>query len=406
MLRNRFLGGVSSLVCYAPEDGAGGGAGGDGGAGSGPGGAGGTIAGGGERVGGAGAGGAGAGAAAAGAAGAGVAAGAVGGTGNEGGATQGAAAGDGAAGQSQGGADKGAVAAGDPAKPGAEAAKPGTEAATKPTFPEDWRAQLAGGDKAALKQLDRFASPKALWDSLKQLQTKISAGELKPVKDAPGADAKPEEVAAWRKEQGLPETPDAYAKDLKLGDGLVLPDADKPMVDNFAAIAHKSNIPQAAFNSLVEGYYALQDQQAAARREADSTFHDESLSQLSQEWGTETKTNQRAIANLLETAPGGLAPDGLGTQILLARLPNGRLLGDDPGACRYLTQLSRDLNPVATIVPPGTQNAGAFVASRITEIEKMMGDNRSNYWRGPESAKIQQEYRDLVDAQSKMKARA
>ena len=58
------------------------------------------------------------------------------------------------------------------------------------------------------------------------------------------------------------------------------------------------------------------------------------------------------------------------------------------------------------IVPPGTANAGKFVGDRIAEIDRMMGDPASAYWRGPQANALQAEYRELVDAQSKMKSRA
>jgi hypothetical protein len=62
--------------------------------------------------------------------------------------------------------------------------------------------------------------------------------------------------------------------------------------------------------------------------------------------------------------------------------------------------------PQSTIVPPGTPNAGKFIGDRIGEISKLMGDPASAYWRGPQAAAMQAEYRELVDAQEKMKTRA
>jgi hypothetical protein len=35
----------------------------------------------------------------------------------------------------------------------------------------------------------------------------------------------------------------------------------------------------------------------------------------------------------------------------------------------------------------------------------MMGDEKSEYWKGPNSAKNQARYRELIDAQKKMGAR-
>jgi hypothetical protein len=286
------------------------------------------------------------------------------------------------------------------------ATAPAAAATATATFPADWRAQLAGDDRAALTALERFASPKAVWDSLKALQTRVSSGELRLAREAPAGGATPEEIAAWRKDNGLPETVDSYSKELKLSDGLVLADSDKPLVESFAQAAHAANVPQPAFNAMVDWYYGQQREALAQRSAADATFRDGSLATLAQEWGPELKTNQRVMANLMEMAPGGLAPDGVGTQILMARLPNGQILANDPGACRFLTQLGREMFPQSTIVPPGTPDASGFVGNRIGAIEKLMGDQRSEYWRGPTAVAMQQEYRELVDARDKMKARS
>ncbi len=68
-------------------------------------------------------------------------------------------------------------------------------------------------------RLDRFDSPAAVAKSYRELEAKVSSGELKAPVKPPAADAKPEEVAAWRKEQGLPETAQAYVEGLKLPNG-------------------------------------------------------------------------------------------------------------------------------------------------------------------------------------------
>ncbi len=88
---------------------------------------------------------------------------------------------------------------------------------SKTAWGEDWREKLAKGDEKKLKSLQRFASPEALTDSYMSAAERIRSGELKTVLPK---DAKPEELAAWRKENGIPETPDKY--DLTFESGLVI----------------------------------------------------------------------------------------------------------------------------------------------------------------------------------------
>src|SRR3990172_7441397 len=48
-----------------------------------------------------------------------------------------------------------------------------------------WREQLAGDNPDDLKTLERFASPKVVWDGYKEFRTKLSKGELKAVTPFP-----------------------------------------------------------------------------------------------------------------------------------------------------------------------------------------------------------------------------
>src|SRR5688572_23894721 len=109
---------------------------------------------------------------------------------------------------------------------GGAAAAENAQAIAPADWPADWRQKLAGEDKKTLERLGRMASPADLLKSYRALEQKISAGELK--KGLP-ENATPEQVAEWRREQGLPEKPEGYLENLSLPDGVVLGEADKPM---------------------------------------------------------------------------------------------------------------------------------------------------------------------------------
>jgi hypothetical protein len=139
----------------------------------------------------------------------------------------------------------------------------------KGTDAPDWRVQMAGDDKEAIKRLSRFAAPADVFKSFRSLEQKISSGEFKkPL----GENATPEEKATWRKENGLPEKADDYVAGLALPSGLVIGEAEKPVVSALASVAHEGNIDPKAFNGLVSKYYELQDQQRQAREDADARF--------------------------------------------------------------------------------------------------------------------------------------
>ena len=280
----------------------------------------------------------------------------------------------------------------------AAGAEPTAPPTAPQTWPDDWRTKLAGDDKAFLKTLERFTDPAALAKSYREATTKIASGALKAT--APPENATPEQIAAWRKDAGLPEAPEGYIEGLKLPNGAVFGEADASVLKSFAETAHQANIPPAQFQALVARYAELQDQQMAQQREADAQFRQQALIDLSREWGGETRGNINAIKSLFEQAP-----DGMADQILTARLPDGRLLGDHPQALRWLSGLAREMNPMATILPAAAQgDALKSGEARIKEIESMMAGPQAQeqYWRKPE---VQAEYVQLLDARDKMQAR-
>lgn len=292
-------------------------------------------------------------------------------------------------------ADKAVAGAGDVAK-GADAgaAKDGGDAGEIAA----WRLQMAGEDKAALKQLERYSSPADVWKKAKALEAKLSSGEFKR---ALADDATDEEKATWRKENGIPDKPEGYVEKITLPKGLVLGEADKPLAAEFAVGAAKANMTTAQYSVMVEQYYAIQDKAKAAQEEADASFHDEATEKLRETWGADYKRNVNAVNNLVASMPSSLSD-----RLLAGRTADGRKIGNDPEMIAWLSSMARELNPAATLVTAGTTDAGKSVASRIADIETMMKDRNGEYYRGPKSAGLQAEYIELVTAQQKMKARA
>lgn len=281
---------------------------------------------------------------------------------------------------------------------GGAAASAATTAPAK--FPDTWRAELAGSDTAFLKTLERYASPTAFAQAHRELITKVSSGELKAAPKPPPEGATPEQLATWRKEQGLPETVEAYVSGIKLPDGVVPGEADKPLIEGFAKVALASGLSQDAVNTATNWFFKTQAEMAAKRDENDAVFHDDSVRAMTEEWGKDFKVNQRVIGNLMSR----FAPEGVGNEILGARitLPNGSQvkLGDHPGALKMLVAAGRAAFPAATIVDPATPDALKALSAEKGDIEKLMGDPSSDYWRGPKSAGLRERYRQIVDAEA------
>lgn len=273
------------------------------------------------------------------------------------------------------------AAGGDPAKPEPKV--------VHTDFPEDWRQKWAGEDKAKLKTLDRFKTPADVYTAYEALRQRVDSGELKLNKPFPDKGT-PEEQAAWRKEAGVPDKPEAY--EINLPDGVVLGEEDKPIIESVKAFAHGKNVPPSVLNDFVGWYYAEQDKQLAARAEADQQARQANDDALRAEWGNDYRANLNAIGALFSSTP------ELKDRFLSARFADGTLVGDDPDTLKWLAGLGREAFPASTLLP----NGGANVTSRLAEIRELAKTNPDSYW----SPAIQEEERKLIEAELRMKGRS
>jgi len=263
-------------------------------------------------------------------------------------------------------------------------------------WPDDWREKMAGGDEKLLGRLKRFTQPGNVLKSWLAAETKLSSGDLKR---ALPDNASAEELSTWRKENGIPDAPDGYK--IELPNGIVIGEADKPLVEAFTAHVHAKNWSPAQVNQAMEWYFQQQDTVRAETERADQAFHAESIRVLGQDWGNEFTPNVNAIKNLTSN----WSPEAR-DRLLGGRTSDGRLIGNDPAILKELAQMARDMNPGATLVPAGTSDIAKGLNDRLAELTKMSGDYNSDYWKGAKASDLQQEYRDLLEARQKMQARA
>jgi hypothetical protein len=280
----------------------------------------------------------------------------------------------------------------------------------KPYWPEDWREKIAehvgAGDKKAvekeLRRLQNLDSPLAVYGSFRNMENTWASKQFIKL---PGKDAKPEELAEYNKAMGVPEKPEDYFKSVKLENGAVIGDADKPMVDSFAQAAHKAGLPPAAVNTALNWYFGQQEAQAAALDDADDKFKGDAQRALKDEWGGAFKRRTNAVATLFDIAPGGpdvKNPNSLYARLLGGRTADGRVIGDDPDIVRWLSSLAHERNPAATVVEDGDMS-GKSVENEIAAIEKTMRENRTAY---NKDTNMQARYKELLGARDKIRAKA
>lgn len=280
--------------------------------------------------------------------------------------------------------------------PNTDTAVPPPQDTTKPagpTFPSTWRADIAGGDEKVVKALERFATPQDLTKSYLEAQAKIRSGELaKPLPK----DATPEQVAEWRKGNGIPEKPEGYRE--KLPNGLVIGEDDVPIIDKvLAGPLHKHGIRPEAVHEVIQEYYKFQDEQVQAQQAADAQAKPVLETKLREAWGNDFQAN----ANIYQSFIAG-APEGVREALTTARDNEGNFILYRPEVVSWLVQQAREINPAAHITPAGNDGSVQSIQGEIDGIEKFMRTNRTEY--NKDEAK-QARLRQLYEARIKLQKR-
>ena len=279
-------------------------------------------------------------------------------------------------------------------------------------WPADWRQKAAehyaAGDKDALakelRRLERISDPVGLYGMYREAEGKLTSGGLLRV---PGKDAKPEDIAEFHKQLGVPEKPEDYFTDLKLANDAVIGDADKPIFQEFAAEIHKAGATPQVMSAVANWYYARQQKQADALDEADDAHRRESLQALRDEWGgpAQLKANQAAIRSLFDMAEGGTDinnPQAVYHRLMGGRTADGKIIGNDPAIAKWLAALGIERNPMPTLVEGG-EGSSMGIDTEITSIEKRMREDRPGYFK---DEKLQARYRTLLETRDRIRARA
>lgn len=259
---------------------------------------------------------------------------------------------------------------------------------TKGYWPDDWQKKLAGEDEKELKQVSRYQSPEDVWKKARALERRLSSGELKP---ALPKDAKPEEIAAWRKDNGIPEAPEKY--DLKFDTGLVIGKEDQPIIADFLKTAHAKNYQPDQAKEAVQWYFKERERQAQERADKDENDRVAVLDTLNAEYGGQYRRNINLVEGVLSKFP-----ESVREAIKAARLPDGMALFNHPDTLRGFVALALEVNPAGVVVPNGGGDLGKSMTDRYTDIQKFRRDNRADY---NKDSKLQKEERDLISAMVK-----
>lgn len=280
--------------------------------------------------------------------------------------------------------------------------------------PPDWRKEIAesygNGDKKVtekeLRRLERIKDPSMLYAMYREAENRLTSGGL--VKK-PGDDPTEAEKAAWNKVLGVPEEPSGYLEDIKLDNGAVIGEQDKPMAESFAEALHSAGAPPSVYQAALNWYFNQQQSVADATDETDENFKIDSNRELREEFGGAFNRHINNMPAVFALAPGGSDlenENSLISRLLGGRMSDGRLIGDDPDMIRWAVAINKEINPVSTVLD--MENAsGKGLDEEIKQIEQIMReDKRDNTGKYFKDEKLQARYRELLEARDKASQRA
>lgn len=246
-----------------------------------------------------------------------------------------------------------------------------------------------------LARLKRFPSAKEALDWAFNADKKIADGTYrKPLSDK----ATPEEIAEYRKANGIPETHDKYLE--KLPDGLVIGDEDKPFIEKFTKAFHDKNADPSVVAAAIKTYYDVVDEQEGLRAEANAAAKVATEDAMRDEWGSDYRANTNLINSFI-----GSMPKDLQDELFQSAKPDGTQIMNNPAMLKWLAQQARELNYTGAVLPSGEASAKG-ITTELDALKAKMADRNSDYWRGPTAEKQQLRYRELIELQQKIASRA
>jgi len=140
--------------------------------------------------------------------------------------------------------------------------------------------------------MEKFATPQSLAEGYFALEK--DASRLRNERDAkgiipPGENATPEEISAFHKALGTPDTPEGYELvKPELPEGMIY---DEERTAAFAALAHSKGVSKEAFQALHDAWNEYAKDEFEKQTAEAQKFLDESTATMKKEWGKDFDSN-------------------------------------------------------------------------------------------------------------------
>lgn len=232
--------------------------------------------------------------------------------------------------------------------------------------PAAWREGITDPDAKKLAEtstdLNHFA--KRTLEMRQKLSTAIVV---------PGKDAKPEEVAEYRKKIGVPEKHDEYLKAFPQPEaGQELPPETMASRSKWAERFHAANVPAEVAASLIQGVMEDAAAQLEATKAADAKYAKESEEALRREWPGEEFDRNKTFATRA-------AKELLGTDYdnaMKIEDKSGRFVLDNPIFAKLLAKIGREMGE-DRIGPVISDSDKGALNNQISELRKQQSEAQS-----------------------------
>lgn len=215
-------------------------------------------------------------------------------------------------------------------------------------------------------------------------------GLIKPL----GEKATPEEVAAYRKAVGVPETADKYA--VYRPEGFEPTEADTEAEKTFLEAAHAANLNQRQVDGVMKTYYLLQAQAAKAQSDRAAAAAEKAVEDLRVEFGRDYKANVALADRWLKEHLGeDMGDDWKG--LMGMRFQDGTALGEHTGFVKAIVKLAKAWADDG-LPDIGEGGSGESIDQQVDSMMKKMGTDEYN------SPAFQQKLQALIAQQNKRRA--
>ena len=265
--------------------------------------------------------------------------------------------GAGGAGGEQGGQKGGEGASG---QEGAKGSTGEGEGAKASAAADDWRAGLTTDD--AKKYAERFTDVGQLVNGALEMRKQLSTAIVPP-----GKDAKPEEVAAYHKRIGVPETAEGYK--FPVPEGHEPTETDKAFQAAMGKALHRAAIPAAAAAQLTDAFNEFSKGVLEQQVAEDKKFSDESEAELRKAWrGAEYDANKAHA----ERAAAWMFGDQV-EEVRHLETKDGRFMMDNPVMLRALAAVGREMAE-GGLVPPMAAGAKDQAIDELNDLQKSIDE--------------------------------